>query len=81
MLHCRLRILRLIVSRISLLGYNIEGTINKIFYVCWLLTSGDKEQNGCVVRGWGGQMLWEAEVLEGLYGAKDESGLTKTQNS
>ena len=31
--------------------------------------------------GWGGQMLWEAEVLEGLYGAKDESGLTKTQNS
>ena len=26
MLHCRLRILRLIVSRISLLGYNIEDT-------------------------------------------------------
>ena len=26
-------------------------------------------------------MLWEAEVLEDLYGAKTESDLTKTQNS
>ena len=26
-------------------------------------------------------MLWEAEVLNDLYGAKTESDLTKTQNS
>ena len=28
-----------------------------------------------VVGGWGGQMLWEAEVLEDSYGAKAESYL------
>ena len=42
-------------------------------------------------RGWGGkwvcywwvggQMLWEASVLEDLYGMKAEPDLTKTQNS
>ena len=29
----------------------------------------------------GGQMLWEASVLEDLYGMKAEPDLTKTQNS
>ena len=37
MFHYQLKILRLIVNRISRLGYNIEDTINKIFQVCWLL--------------------------------------------
>ena len=41
----------------------------------------DGEENGCVVGGWGGQMLWEAEALEDLYGAKAESDLTKTQTA
>ena len=41
----------------------------------------DGEENGCVVGGWGGQMLWEAEALEDLYGTKTESDLTKTQTS
>ena len=53
-LHCRLRIHRLIVRKISFLEYNIEDTINKIFQVCWILTSGDREEKGCVVGGWGG---------------------------
>ena len=39
------------------------------------------EENDCVVVGWGGQMLWEAEALEDVYRAKAESDLTKTQNS
>ena len=62
------------------MGYNIEDAINKIFQVCWLLTSGDGEQNG-YVGGWGEQMLWEGKMLEDLYGTKAESELTKTQNS
>ena len=41
----------------------------------------DGEENGCVVGGWGVQMLWEAEVREDLYGAMAESDLTKIQNS
>ena len=41
----------------------------------------DGEENGCVVGGWGGQMLWEAEALEDLYGVKAVSDLTKTQTS
>ena len=41
----------------------------------------DGEENGCVVGGWGGQMLWEAEALEDLYVAKAESDLTKTQTA
>ena len=45
------------------------------------LTGRDGEENGYVVGGWGGQMLWEAEVLEDLDGTKAESDLTKTQNS
>ena len=69
------------MSRISWFGCNIEDTINKIFQVCWLFTSRDGEKNGYVGGGWGGQMLWEVEVLEDLYGAKAESDLTKTQNS
>ena len=81
MLHYRLRILRLIASRISWLGYNIEDTINKIFQVYWLLTSGNGEENGYAVGVWGGQMLWETEVLENLYVTKAESDLTKIQNS
>ena len=36
--------------------------------------------NGCVVGGWGRQILWETEVLEDLYGANAESDMTKTQN-
>ena len=39
------------------------------------------EENGCVVGGWGGQMLLEAEVLEGFYGAYAKYDLIKTQNS
>ena len=39
------------------------------------------KRSGCVVGGWGGQMLWDAEGLEDLYRAKVESDLTKTQNS
>ena len=39
------------------------------------------EENGCVVVGWVGQMLWEIEALEDVYRAKAESDLTKTQNS
>ena len=35
-----------------------------------LLTSGDGEENGCVVGGWVGQMLWQVEVLEDLYGQR-----------
>ena len=61
------------------MGCNIEDTINKIFQVFWLLTSGDEEENGYVVGGRGGQILWQAEVLEDWYGAKAESDLT--QNS
>ena len=30
--------------------------------------------------GWGGQILWEAELLEDMYRVKAESDLTKTQN-
>ena len=41
----------------------------------------DGEENGCVVGGWGVQMMWEAEVREDLYGAMAESDLTKIQNS
>ena len=41
----------------------------------------DGEENGCIVGGWGGQILWEAEALEDLYGEMAESELTKTQNS
>ena len=41
----------------------------------------DGEENCCDVGGWGGQILWEADVLEDLYGEKNESDLTKTQNS
>ena len=51
------------------------------FKVCWLLISGDREEGGYVIGGWGGQMLWEVEVFEDLYGPKAESDLTKTQNS
>ena len=40
----------------------------------------DGEENGCVAGGWGGQMLWEAEALEGN-GKMAESEQTKTQNS
>ena len=69
------------MSRISLLRYNVEDTINKIFQVCWLLTSGDGKENGYVVGSWGGQMLWLAEVFQDLYGAKAEADLTKIQNS
>ena len=36
--------------------------------------------NCCVAGGWGGQMLWEAEALEGN-GKMAESEQTKTQNS
>ena len=32
--------------------------------------SGDGEEGGYVVGGWSGQMPWEADVLEDLYGAK-----------
>ena len=35
----------------------------------------------CWWLGWGGQLWWEAEVLEDFYEAKAESDLTKTQNS
>ena len=45
------------------------------------LNQWDGEENGCIVGGWGGKMLWKTEALEGLYGAKAESDLTKTQNS
>ena len=41
----------------------------------------DGEENGCIVGGWGGQVLWKTEALEDLYGVKAESDLTKTQNS
>ena len=41
----------------------------------------DGEENGCIVGGWDGQVLWKTEVLEDLYGVKAESDLTKTQNS
>ena len=51
------------------------------YWVCWLLVGGEGEEGGYVVGGWGGQMLWEAEVFEDLYGAKAESDLTKTQTS
>ena len=30
--------------------------------------------------GWGGQILWETEMLEDMYRVKAESDLTKTQN-
>ena len=30
--------------------------------------------------GWGGQILWEAEMLEDMYRVKAESDLTKPQN-
>ena len=63
------------------MGYNIEDTINKIFQVYWLLTSGNWEENGYAVGVWGWQMLWKAEVLEDLYATKAECDLTKTQNS
>ena len=36
---------------------------------------------GVLLVGGGGQMLWEASVLEDLYGMKAEPDLTKTQNS
>ena len=81
MLHYRLRILRLIVNRISWLEHNIEDTVNKIFQVYWPFTSGNGEENGYAVGVLGWQMLWEAEVLEDLYVTKAESDLTKTQNS
>ena len=51
------------------------------YWVCWLLVGGEGEEGGYVVGGCGGQMLWEAEVFEDLYGAKAESDLTKTQTS
>ena len=51
------------------------------YWVCWLLVGGEGEEGGYVVGGWCGQMLWEAEVFEDLYGAKAESDLTKTQTS
>ena len=35
---------------------------------------------GCVVGGWVWQVLWEAKVIEDLFGAKAESDLSKTQN-
>ena len=63
------------------MGYIIEDTINKIFQVYWLLTSGNGEENGYAVGVWGWQMLWKAEVLEDLYATKAECDLTKTQNS
>ena len=50
------------------------------YLVCLLLISIDGEEGGYVAGGCGGQMLWEAEVFESLYGAKAESDLTKTQN-
>ena len=61
--------------------FNFDDNTNKIFQGCWLLTSEDGEENGCVIGGWGGQKLWEASVFQELYGAKAESDLTKTQNS
>ena len=51
------------------------------YQVCWLLISGDGEEGGYVVGGWGGQMLWEAELFEDLCGPKAESDLTKTRSS
>ena len=69
------------MSRIKLLGYYIEDNINKILQVCWLLTSGDGEENGYVIGSWDGQMLWEAEVRQDFYEPKTDSDLTKTQNS
>ena len=29
----------------------------------WLLVSGDAEEAGYVAGGWGGQMLWRAELF------------------
>ena len=51
------------------------------FQVCWLLINGDGQENGYVDGRWGGQILWEAEVLEDLYRTKAEYDLSKTQNS
>ena len=36
------------------------------YWVCWHLVSGDGEEGDCVLGGWGGQKLWEAEVFEDL---------------
>ena len=33
---------------------------------------------GCVAGGWGGQMLWGAELFGDLYATKAEFDLTKT---
>ena len=39
------------------------------------------EENGSIIGGWGGQLLWEAYVPGVLYGAKVKYDLAKTQNS
>ena len=46
-LHYRLRILRLIVSRLICQGYSI-GVLLIRYQVCWLLVSGDGEEGGYV---------------------------------
>ena len=62
------------------MGDNIED--NSIRFIGMLVPyQWDGEENCCDVGGWGGQILWEADVLEDLYGEKNESDLTKTQNS
>ena len=43
----RLRILRLIVSRLNWQGYSI-GVLLIRYQVCWLLVSGDGEEGGYV---------------------------------
>ena len=46
------------MSRINLLEFNFEDNIlNKIFLGCRLLTSEGREEDGCVIGGWGRQML------------------------
>ena len=41
----------------------------------------DGEENGSIVGGWGGQLLWEACVPGVWYGEKVEYDLAKTQIS
>ena len=60
-------------------GYSVGDTVNNIS-VCRLLVSGDGEEGGYAAGSWGGQM-WGVELFGGLYGAKAELDLTKTQAS
>ena len=61
MLHCQLKIFRLIISKRNVLEWNFKDNIvTKIFYECRPFTSEVQKENGCGIGVFKREMLWEA---------------------